>query len=105
MSKKDNFLKTILSGENGILSSKRLFGGITILVVLGCIITLVIKEGGTNVVENLLITAMILGASLLGISSVSNILSCMGKKKNNMGENTINKCNNNSGDNSSPQSK
>lgn len=100
MSKKDNFLNNLLSGGNGILSSKRLFGGITILVVLGCIIMLVIKEGGTDVVENLLITAMILGASLLGISSVSNIVNCMTKKKNN-----INKCNNDSGDTSSPQPK
>lgn len=69
----NNFIKNILSGENGVLSSKRVFGGLSILVVLGCIIALVVKEGGTSVVENLLTTAMILGASLLGISTVTNI--------------------------------
>lgn len=114
MNKNNNFIRTILSGENGILSSKRVFGSLIILVVLGCTIALVIKEGGTEVVENLLTTAMILGASLLGISSITNIWKKPTGNKNSSSssyeitfknEESNNRQDNNSNDSCSPQSK
>lgn len=55
------------------ISSKRVIGTILILIVMICTIWLVHTEGGTDVVENLLQTAMIIAASLLGISSVTGI--------------------------------
>ena len=67
------FFRQLISGANGIVSSKRVMGMLTLLVCLGCIIYLVIAEGGTNVVENLLQTGMVMAASLLGISSVTSI--------------------------------
>jgi hypothetical protein len=66
-------IKQIVSGENGQISSKRVMGIIMSFVCLGCIIYLVICEGGTLVVENLLQTTLIMAASLLGISSVTGI--------------------------------
>ena len=62
----------MLSGT-GEVSSKRFSGIITLLISLGCIIYLTVNEGGTTVVESLLQTAMIIAASLLGISSVTSI--------------------------------
>ena len=59
--------------ENGIASSKRLIGGISMLVVLGCIIYLTITEGCTNCVEGLLQVVIITSCSLLGLSSVTSI--------------------------------
>lgn len=66
-------IKELLSGENGILSSKRTMGVLSLIVCLGCIVYLVIIEGGTNVVENLLQTAMMMAAGLLGVSTVTGI--------------------------------
>ena len=48
-------------------------GVIVLLVCLGCTIWLVISEGGTQVVENLLQTLMIMAAALLGISTITSI--------------------------------
>lgn len=62
----------MLSGT-GAVSSKRVSGIITLLISLGCVIYLTVDEGGTSVVENLIQTAMIIAASLLGISSVTSI--------------------------------
>lgn len=66
------FWREIFS-ENGIGSSKRLVGSVSMLVVLGCIIYLTIKDGGTSVVEGLLQVLMITSCSLLGLSTVTNI--------------------------------
>lgn len=55
------------------ISSKRFVGFILMLVSMGCMIYLTIKEGGTVIVENLIQTALIMGASLLGISSITSI--------------------------------
>ena len=71
--KKDNFIKEMISGENGVISSKRVMGVVVLTVCLGCTIWLVVNEGGTQVVENLLQTLMIMSAALLGISSVTSI--------------------------------
>lgn len=67
------FIKQMLSGGNSIASSKRVMGVLILLVCLGCMVYLVVSEGGTLVVENLLQTGMVMAASLLGISSVTSI--------------------------------
>jgi len=67
------FFRQLVSGANGVISSKRVMGILVLLVCLACIIYLVIAEGGTSVVENLLQTGMVMAASLLGISSVTSI--------------------------------
>ena len=59
--------------ENGIGSSKRLVGSISMLIALGCIIYLTITEGCTNCVEGLLQVLIITSCSLLGLSSVTSI--------------------------------
>ena len=66
-------LRQMISGENERISSKRVMGIIMCFVCLGCIIYLVVFEGGTLVVENLLQTTLIMAASLLGISTVTGI--------------------------------
>ena len=71
--KRNNDFRELISGENGIISSKRVMGVLVLLVCLGCTIWLVISEGGTQVVENLLQTLMIMAATLLGISSITGI--------------------------------
>lgn len=71
--KNKGFFRQLVSGANGIVSSKRVMGILVLLVCLACIIYLVIAEGGTGVVENLLQTGMVMAASLLGISSVTSI--------------------------------
>ena len=71
--KDQGFFKQLVCGTNGIVSSKRVMGILVLVVCLGCMIYLVIAEGGTGVVENLLQTGMVMAASLLGISSVTSI--------------------------------
>ena len=73
MEKKRNNFREIVSGENGLLSSKRVMGVVIISICLICTCWLVWSEGGTQVVENLLQTQMIMAAALLGISSVTGI--------------------------------
>lgn len=70
---KKRFWELAFSGDNGFISSKRIFGGIIILTVLMCTIVLVFKEGGTNTVQDLLITEIFVGGGLLGLSSVTSI--------------------------------
>ena len=52
---------------------KTTVGTITMFGVLGCIVYLVIKEGGSGAVESLLTTAMIVSATLMGVNSVTDI--------------------------------
>ena len=66
------FWREMLS-ENVNGSSKRLFGGIAILVALGCIIYLTVTEGCTDCVEGLLQVLIITSCSLLGLSSITGI--------------------------------
>lgn len=66
------FWREFLS-ENGNGSAKRLFGGVALLVALGCIIYLTITEGCTACVEGLLQVLIITACSLLGLSSVTSI--------------------------------
>ena len=66
--------KEILSDSpKGTLSSKRVIGAFVLLVCMGCIVFLVIAEGGTPIAEHLIQTAMIMAGALLGISSITKI--------------------------------
>lgn len=71
---KDNksFMEKVLSAGGGI-SSKRLMGVVTLFIVLLCIVYLTVTSGATQIVENLLQTAMITATCLLGISNVTSI--------------------------------
>lgn len=66
-------LREIFSGANGKLSAKRVIGGVGMFVALGCTIALVIRDGSTQVVENLLQTILITSVSLLGLPAVTGI--------------------------------
>jgi hypothetical protein len=41
------FIKDMLSGSNGVVSSKRIIGALTMLVVLGCTVYFAVNEGCT----------------------------------------------------------
>lgn len=73
MAKKTNIFREILTGSGNKLSSKRVFGGLSMLTALGCTLYLVLNEGGTDTVENLLMTIFISSISLLGLPSVTGI--------------------------------
>ena len=65
-------LREIFSdGSTGVLSSKRVIGGISMAVVLICTCYLVIRDGSTDVVEDLLMTIFITSASLLGLPAIA----------------------------------
>jgi hypothetical protein len=64
--------REIFSDENGKkLSAKRVIGGISASVVLACTIFLTIRDGSTDVVENLLMTIFITSMSLLGLPTIA----------------------------------
>jgi hypothetical protein len=71
------FFKDMLSetGSDGKphISSKRVMGTFVLIISQCCILYLTYRDGSTSVVENLLQTAMIMAASLLGISSITGI--------------------------------
>lgn len=69
---KNNWLLSAISAA-GCVSAKRLTGLIMIVVALICVIILVCTEGGSETVESLLQTIIIVAASLLGISSITGI--------------------------------
>lgn len=71
--KRNNNFREMISGANGIISSKRVMGVVVLTVCMICTCWLVYAEGGTQVVENLLQTLMIMSAALLGISSITGI--------------------------------
>ena len=81
-----NFRKNIREifsdGSTGMLSSKRVIGGISMGVVLLCTCYLVIRDGSTDVVENLLMTIFITSASLLGLPAIAG---AWGKSKMSVG--------------------
>ena len=83
MTTKPNILREIFSGANGKLSAKRVLGGISLFVALGCIIYLVVVDGSNEVVENLLMTVLIMAASLLGLPAITG---AWGKSKVSFGE-------------------
>lgn len=71
--KQPGIFREIFSGANGKLSAKRVLGGISLFIALGCTIYLVIIENGSDVVENLLMTILIMAASLLGLPAVTGM--------------------------------
>ena len=71
--KKASDLLTSIQSGRGEISSKRLTCIWLILLVSFCILWLMFTEGGSNVVESLLETSLIIAASLLGLSSVTGI--------------------------------
>ena len=79
---KQNIREIFSDGSTGVLSSKRVIGGISMAVVLICTIYLVIRDGSTDVVENLLMTIFITSASLLGLPAIA---SAWGKAKVHIG--------------------
>ena len=68
-----NTIREMLSGENKVLSSKRVMGALVLCACMYCIIYLVLNEGGTQIVENLLQTAILTAGGLLGVSTISGI--------------------------------
>ena len=79
---KQNIFREIFSGSNGKLSSKRIIGGFAMAVALGCTIYLVVVDRSNEVIENLLMTILIMSASLLGLPAVTGI---WGKSKMSIG--------------------
>ena len=67
-----NFINSLLSGR-GRISAKRFLGLIMIAVSQLCIIYLTIMFGNPATVQNLIETNMIVGACLLGVTSVTGI--------------------------------
>jgi hypothetical protein len=83
MAKFKQIMREIFSdGSTGTLSSKRVIGGISMAVVLICTSYLVIRDGSTDVVENLLMTIFITSASLLGLPAIAG---AWGKSKLSIG--------------------
>lgn len=83
MAKFKQIMREIFSdGSTGTLSSKRVIGGISMAVVLICTSYLVIRDGSTAVVENLLMTIFITSASLLGLPAIAG---AWGKSKLSVG--------------------
>ena len=68
---KQNIREIFSDSSTGMLSSKRVIGGISMTVVLLCTCYLVIRDGSTDVVENLLMTIFITSASLLGLPAIA----------------------------------
>lgn len=66
------FFKELFSSQ-GTISSKRVVGTAIILISMGCIVYLTVKEGAHMIVDDLLTTALILGAALLGVSNITSI--------------------------------
>ena len=77
-----NIREIFSDGSTGMLSSKRVIGGISMGVVLLCTCYLVIRDGSTDVVENLLMTIFITSASLLGLPAIAG---AWGKAKMSIG--------------------
>lgn len=59
--------------ENGIPSSKRIFGGFMILCAQICLLVSFILDGPTEVVKDLIMCDIFTGASLLGLNNITSI--------------------------------
>ena len=70
--KKMSYWREVFS-EQGVGSSKRLVGTFVMVICCACAIYLVITEGGTEVVQDILQTLIIVAASLLGLYSITGI--------------------------------
>lgn len=67
-----NWLYDVFS-ENGVGSAKRLIGAFISVVSMACIVYLTITAGPVVIVQDLLQTSLITGASLLGLYSITSI--------------------------------
>lgn len=52
---------------------KSTVGAITMFLTMACVLYLTITEGGSQTVDSLLTTAMIVSATLMGVNSVTDI--------------------------------
>ena len=52
---------------------KSTVGALVMFGCFGCIVYLTVKEGGSDTVESLITTAMIVAATLMGVNSVADI--------------------------------
>ena len=68
---KQNIREIFSDNSKGMLSSQRVIGAMSMAVVLLCTCYLVIRDGSTDVVENLLMTIFITSASLLGLPAIA----------------------------------
>ena len=84
---KPSFMREAFS-ERGVASSKRLLGALCLLVCLGVISYLAFTEGGTNTVESLLQTVLIVAATLLGLGSITRTASDIFTAKEEMKDST-----------------
>lgn len=80
---KQNMREIFSEGETGKLSSKRIIGTIAMFIAIGTTVFLVIRDGSTDVVENLLMTILIMSASLLGLPAIAG---AWGKSKIGIGQ-------------------
>ena len=85
--RKQSFMLEAFS-ERGVASSKRILGALCLCVCLGVIVYLAIAEGGTNAVENLLQTVIIVAATLLGLGSITRTASDIFTAKEEMKDST-----------------
>lgn len=81
-----NYLKEMLA-QDGKISSKRVAGLLLIVFSIIMIFWLVVREGGTGVVESLVTTALITGTTLLGVSNVTGIWKSRSKTSNDANNN------------------
>ena len=78
---KQNAFRETFSASSGQLSSKRILGGLVLVVCLVFVIVQGVQEGVTDNIKDLLEIFIITSTTLLGITSVTNIW----KNKNNNG--------------------
>lgn len=68
---KQNMREIFSEGTTGKLSSKRILGAIAMFIAIGCTVYLVIRDGSNEIVEDLLMTILIMSASLLGLPAIA----------------------------------
>lgn len=85
--KRKSFILEAFS-EKGVASSKRILGAICLFVCLWALCYLVLNEGGTDTVEHLLQTMIIVAASLLGLGSITKAASDIFTAKEEMKDST-----------------
>lgn len=74
------FLREVFS-EDGVGSSKRIFGGIGFLSVIIAVFVLVFREGATSHVSSLIEFLIVVSTSLLGLTSVVSVFKKKDEKK------------------------
>lgn len=70
---KTGFWRETFSGPYGYLSSKRILGGIVLIVCLFFIVFQALQEGITDNIKELFEWLIITSSTLLGITSITNI--------------------------------